>query len=248
MSPGSDPTLEEQRRFWNWWDREHVEERDVAPGRTNRVAEAKADAVLGMVATLGLQQASSLEVGCATGWFAERLLRFGSATGIDLADEVITRSRERRPGLTLVSGDVMTYPFEAGSFDVIVTMDVLSHVPDQAAFVARLADLLKPGGHLVLLTQNRFVFERRADVAPLAAGQIRHWLTRSELRTLLSPRYQVRQLITVLPAGHLGILRVLNSLKLTALAGAAGLGQTLDRWRERAGLGQSIVVLAQRKP
>jgi 2-polyprenyl-3-methyl-5-hydroxy-6-metoxy-1,4-benzoquinol methylase len=248
MSAASDPTLEEQRRFWNSWDRQHIEHRDLNPQAVSAVAEAKAQVILSWIGDVGLPPGSSLlEVGCATGWLTERLTRWGSATGIDLADEVVTRSRERRTGLTLLSGDVMSHPFAAGSFDLIVTIDVLSHVPDQEAFVARLADLLKPGGHLLVLTQNRFVFERRSDVQPIAPGQIRHWLNRGELRALLGPRYAIRRLETILPEGHRGVLRLANSLKVSALAGALGLRRSLDRFRERVGLGQSIVALARRK-
>jgi hypothetical protein len=67
------------------------------------------------------------------------------------------------------------------------------------------------------------------------------------LRALLTPRYALQRLETILPEGHLGVLRLANSLKINALAGAVGLGRPLDRFRERVGLGQNILALARRK-
>ena len=39
---------------------------------------------------------------------------------------------------------------DAGAYDAVVCLDVLEHVPDPPAFVARLASYLRPGGRLVI--------------------------------------------------------------------------------------------------
>lgn len=46
--------------------------------------------------------------------------------------------------------DGKTLPFQAGHFDALLCNQVLEHVPDDEAFVAELARVVKPGGLLVL--------------------------------------------------------------------------------------------------
>jgi SAM-dependent methyltransferase len=54
-----------------------------------------------------------------------------------------------------VVGDVENLPFRAGVFDALVCDDTIEHLPDDAAGVAELARVLRPGGRAVLATPNR---------------------------------------------------------------------------------------------
>ncbi|MGO8085324.1 class I SAM-dependent methyltransferase, partial [Rhizobium leguminosarum] len=84
----------------------------------------------------------------------------------------MARAAERMPDATFVAGDVMTV--DVGSdFDVVVSLEVLAYVADQAAYVARLAGWLKPGGRLMLATQNRPVLQHFCNIPPPAPGQRR---------------------------------------------------------------------------
>jgi 2-polyprenyl-3-methyl-5-hydroxy-6-metoxy-1,4-benzoquinol methylase len=125
-------------------------------------------------------------------------------------------------------------------------LETLSHVTDQPAFIKRIRDVLKPGGYLILTTQNRLVFERRAGVNPRAPGQIRHWVSPGELRQLLRTDFEVRHFTTLLPDGQLGLLRLVNSTRLNALLNRVVSPGVIERAKERLGLGQTIAVLAQR--
>jgi len=131
-------------------------------------------------------------------------------------------------------------------FDIVVSLETLSHVADQPAFIKRIRDVLKPGGYLILTTQNRLVFERRADVIPLAVGQIRRWVSPRELRRLLRDDFVVRRLVTLLPEGQLGILRLVNSKRIDRVLVRLVSRNLLERAKERLGFGQTIAVLAQR--
>lgn len=55
------------------------------------------------------------------------------------------------PGVDFV-GDVSALPFETGSYDIVLNMQVLEHVKDPALVVKELARVLKPGGHVFLTT------------------------------------------------------------------------------------------------
>jgi SAM-dependent methyltransferase len=45
-------------------------------------------------------------------------------------------------------------PYDAGSFDLVVSMDVVEHLPDPAPWCAELVRVLRPGGSVFLTTPN----------------------------------------------------------------------------------------------
>jgi SAM-dependent methyltransferase len=49
-------------------------------------------------------------------------------------------------------GDVSALPFEANSYDIVLSTQVLEHVQDPEKVCAEMARVLKPGGHLFLTT------------------------------------------------------------------------------------------------
>jgi 2-polyprenyl-3-methyl-5-hydroxy-6-metoxy-1,4-benzoquinol methylase len=236
------PSTDAQSRFWNVWN---ASTREITVGAVSR---RQAEKICSWIVALGRDDLEIIDVGCGSGWMCESLLQFGRVTGTDLAGEVIERARARIPQVTFLAGDFMDLELPPGKADVVVSMEVLSHVADQHAFVAKLAGLLKPGGRLMLATQNRWVLERSSDVAPLGAGQIRNWVDFRRLKMLLSPHFEVIELTSVYPNwGHLGILRLVNSTKLTNLLARLSLGRLTDRMKERAFLGHTLMALAQRR-
>jgi len=80
---------------------------------------------------------------------------------------------------------------------VIVTLEVLSHVEDQPAFVAKLATLLRSSGQLMLATQNGPVLQKYNRIPSPGPGQLRRWVDREELTALLSKDFQVIELFSV---------------------------------------------------
>ena len=96
-----------------------------------------------------------LDVGCSSGYLARPLSERGNTiVGVEL-DPVAAHAAEEFCELVLV-GDVetMEFPLEPGSFDVVLGGDVIEHLRDPAATLARLRPLLQPGGRVVLSTPN----------------------------------------------------------------------------------------------
>jgi 2-polyprenyl-3-methyl-5-hydroxy-6-metoxy-1,4-benzoquinol methylase len=96
-----------------------------------------------------------LDVGCSSGYLAQPLSeRANTIVGIEL-DREAAREAEQFCERVLV-GDVetMELPLEPASFDVVLCGDVVEHLRDPVAALARLRPLLKPGGRLVLSTPN----------------------------------------------------------------------------------------------
>lgn len=234
------PPMSSQVRWWNDWLTSYRET------EIGDVSEDQARLVLEWVAEIHAAAGRPLDiidVGCGGGWLCSRLSPFGRITGTDLADEVIARASERNPEIRYVAGDFMDLDFDAASYDVVITLEVLSHVADQPAFCRKLASLLRPGGTLIVANQNRWVLERNAGIMPVGEGQIRKWTTKSELHGLLSPHVRVTRLTTLTPKGHRGALRIFNSMKLGRIvAPLVGGPARLTRLKERAGLGWTVIA------
>src|SRR5690606_17852896 len=113
--------------------------------------------------------------------------RYGAVTATDLSDEVLSRAALRWPQARFIAVDFMALDLGESRFDVIVTLEVLSHVRDQKGFIRKLASHLRPGGHLMLATQNRLVLENYNAVPPPAPGKLRRWVDKHELVDLLAP-------------------------------------------------------------
>lgn len=97
-----------------------------------------------------------LDLGTGPGWLARALTRPELAVvAVDASSEAVAVAhREGTPLLVQASGDYL--PFRGGSFDGIVTLEVLEHVEDPKAVLAECRRLLHSGGRLVVTVPNGF--------------------------------------------------------------------------------------------
>ena len=96
----------------------------------------------------------ALDAGCGQGFLTRELApRCSEVVALDLDRATLARARaltDPDPRVTFVEGDVMTQPFEPGSFDLVATVAMLHHLPLEPA-LARLRDLVRPGGVLAIV-------------------------------------------------------------------------------------------------
>ncbi len=103
---------------------------------------------------------SILDIGCGGGLIAEPLSRLGAAvTGIEPTDANIGAARQHAKATGLVidyrAVSAEDLADENRTFDMVVCLEVVEHVPDPAAFIKVCATLVRPGGLLILSTINR---------------------------------------------------------------------------------------------
>lgn len=239
MSRSTLPSLSDQQRFWNHWN---ASQRD--PEKLNQRTLNRGETIVELIRSLGLDNPKILDFGCGTGWLSERIAQFGPVTGVDLAADVIAAAQSRAPQVKFLAGDLFLVPLPNAYYDIIISQEVIAHIPNQKAYLDRAANLLKPTGYLILTTPNKFVM-KRSDWPPQPAEHIERWLSRADLKRLLRLRFRILYISTINPLGHRGILRVLNSYKINKLLGKVISNKGLERLKERAGFGYTIIVLAR---
>ena len=101
----------------------------------------------------GRERPLLLDVGCGTGSFLSSLTGF-DRLGLDYFQSALQFHRTRG-AWPLVQGSATSLPLADGSVDVVTVLDVLEHLPDDAAAVAEIRRVLAPGG-LCLATVPAF--------------------------------------------------------------------------------------------
>jgi len=99
---------------------------------------------------LGLPaEARILDAGCGSGRNMVELCRHGTVAGVELSSTSVRLARERNCG-EVIEGSVLDMPFEEGSFDLTVSLDVIEHLEDDVGALRELRRVTKPGGALLV--------------------------------------------------------------------------------------------------
>ncbi len=78
----------------------------------------------------------------------------GKVVGLDLSEPMLEMGRQRcvdRPQVSFELGDAAKLPFEADTFDAVVTTQVYEYVADISGALAEVRRVLRPGGLLAVL-------------------------------------------------------------------------------------------------
>ncbi len=135
-----------------WWDRngEFKTLHDVNPLRIKFIQQF-----------IDLKNQTMVDVGCGGGILTEGLAKKGAnMLGIDLSEDLldIADLHGLESGVNAkyqkISAETLAET-EPESFDHVVCMEMLEHVPDPASIIAACANMVKPGGHVFFSTLNR---------------------------------------------------------------------------------------------
>jgi 2-polyprenyl-3-methyl-5-hydroxy-6-metoxy-1,4-benzoquinol methylase len=100
-----------------------------------------------------------LDLGCGNGIpVARRLAAAGhKVIGVDFSRVQLRRARRLVPAATFVQADIATLTLPAASFDAVVCLYALFHLPleEQPQLLGRIAGWLRPGGWLLVTTGHR---------------------------------------------------------------------------------------------
>ena len=123
-----------------------------------------------------------LDIGCGGGLVAEPMTRLGAAVvGLDAAEKNVktaaTHAAETGLDIDYRHGTVEEL-HAAGEppFDVVLNLEVVEHVADVPLFLQTSANMVKPGGLMVIATINRTL--KALATAKIGAEYILRWLPR----------------------------------------------------------------------
>jgi 2-polyprenyl-6-hydroxyphenyl methylase/3-demethylubiquinone-9 3-methyltransferase len=122
-----------------------------------------------------------LDIGCGGGILSEPIARLGAdVVGADPAVPNIEAARLHAAGQGLAIDYRATTAealADAGErFDVVLAMEVVEHVADLNLFVQRCAEMVKPGGLMIVATLNRTL--KSFALAIVGAEYVLRWLPR----------------------------------------------------------------------
>lgn len=120
-----------------------------------------------------------LDIGCGAGLLSEPLARMGATvTGIEPSADTIAvaRNHAEEQGLEIeyINGLAEDLVAKGRTFDVVLAMEVVEHVPDVPDFVEVAATLITPGGYFGGSTLNRTL--RSFALAIVGAEYVLRWV------------------------------------------------------------------------
>lgn len=166
---------------------------------------------------------SVFEIGCAYGLFLEHASSQGAiAAGIDVCRPAVEHAAQRL-GQRAIAGDFLSAPMAAGEYRAFCLWDTIEHLPHPEAVVARVVELLPPGGWLFLTT---------GDIgSPLARLRGRRWrMIHPPSHLQYFSRHSMRQFLErhgleVVEIRSISVYRTLHSV----LSGLRALGRGFSR-------------------
>jgi len=119
-----------------------------------------------LISTLPLPaNAQILEAGCGTGGNLSMLARYGEVFGMETNAQALILAAAKRKALIAEGRLPDAIPFPGQMFDLIVLLDVLEHLDDDAAALRALRARLKPGGWLIVsVPAFQFLWSRHDEV------------------------------------------------------------------------------------
>lgn len=104
---------------------------------------------------VSLEGRTILDVGCGLGTYVQAFRRFSqNVHGVDIDAEKLVEGGRHLPNLCVAPAEAL--PYSEGTFDVVLSHEVIEHVKDdRQAVVEAVRVLRRPGGRLVLWAPNR---------------------------------------------------------------------------------------------
>lgn len=154
-----------------------------------------------------------LEIGCGSGATLHWLKQEKGccwAAGVELTEDASERARSRLD--FFMTGDIekIKLPFDNGSLDLILCLDVLEHLVDPWLTVENLIKFLKPGGAMIVSLPNvmhrsamlPLLFDDRWDYVPsgiLDKTHIRFFTKKTAIEMLKNSGLTVDTVLSVIP-------------------------------------------------
>ena len=97
-----------------------------------------------------------LDDGCGVGLYLSRLSAAARAAhGVELEADRAAEAARRASRASVLRAEGEHLPYASGSFDLVLSHEVIEHVADDRRALSEIVRVLRPGGRLVLFAPNR---------------------------------------------------------------------------------------------
>lgn len=216
---GPIPTAVRQQ-FYEELDREY-------PARSNTYGAYNEPAGLLRAIDRLPRGARILELGAGGGHLGVTLAGkgFRNITLSDFTATTLAAIRERLPAIEVVSADASSLPFAAGSFEVVITTDVIEHLPDVEQHLREVSRVLVSDGVYLVKTPNRLMADAYYRLrglhdsyfwhpSMLSPGELRATFARHGFETRMIPAKRLTGAQVAKLSGPLGLRRLAGRLPL----------------------------------
>lgn len=121
----------------------------------------------------------ALDAGCGPGAYLPILLRENyKVDALDLAEEMLERARANVPqgkeqSVLFFRGHTQALEFPDAEFDLVLSVGVIMYIKDDVKAVQEMCRVLKPGGTLIMVVDNKKNLADLIDIPSRARGLLR---------------------------------------------------------------------------
>lgn len=187
-----------------------------------------------------------IELGSGDGRFTAFIGEFGNADAIELSKDAVINANKLYPHVNYMHGNVLDYPLENSTYDVVISQEVIEHIEDQEKYIEVCFSILKPGGYLILTTPNKKVFDHMKG-GNWSRQPIEKVLTPNQLKALVKKKFKIIDYDSIiLNFGKLGYFKIINNRYLTGFCNKIGLRTTRESVLGKLGYGLHQCVFAKK--
>lgn len=147
-----------------------------------------------------------LDAGCGEGFVLSYLLQENDGrlfTGLDCSLEAIEMARQMVPGVSFHVGDLREMPYGDGSFDLVICLEVLEHLPDPHRGLRELrrvtsAHCLLSVPHEPIFRTINFLRGKHVSARGRDPEHLQHW-TAGQFRRLVDQYFEIERFVCPFP-------------------------------------------------
>lgn len=234
------PVLEYSENFAGWSDDLTALHEEAAGDRHPIDLASRSDAMKQVSQALPSGRGVIMEIGCSSGFLIKDLVNsFPQAVviGADVVKEPLFKLAKSLPGMPLIRFDLLQCSLPDMCIDVLVMLNVLEHIENDALALQNASKLLKPGGSLVIeVPAGQYLYDTYD-------AQLHHFrrYSASELRSKLT-----RAGFTVSRKSHLGFLLFPGFAAIKLLNKIRGQSKSIVRDQAASTSSSALVAIAMR--
>ncbi|MFV0572540.1 MAG: class I SAM-dependent methyltransferase [Xanthomarina gelatinilytica] len=232
--------LSKQKEYYDtlWLQRKHL----------NSLKLARSIKILDYLITAKkkLKNPRTLDLGCGDGRFTAFLGEFADTDALELSPEAVKVANTKHPHVNYFQGDAISYPFEANTYDVVVSQEVIEHINNQEAYIQVCHRVLKKGGYLIITTPNKKTFDHMKG-GNWSHQPIENILSPAQFKNLVKTKFEIISYDSIIfNFGRLGYFKIINNRLLIGASNRLGLKWLREHFLSKLGFGLHHCILAKK--